>query len=93
MRVNRNFIVNINAIQDVVAYSPKRLKIIFQAWEGKEDTLASRERVADLKKRWTGKEFCRKVIILADAIALKESFKGLHLRAGRRRHNHNREKF
>lgn len=50
LKVNRNFIVNFNAISDVVAYSPKRLKIILQAWEGKEDILVSRERVAAFKK-------------------------------------------
>lgn len=50
-RVNRNFIVYFYAIQDVIAYSSKRLKIILYNWEGREEILVSRERVTAFK-RW-----------------------------------------
>ncbi|HJZ41152.1 MAG TPA: LytTR family DNA-binding domain-containing protein [Bacteroidales bacterium] len=48
-RVNRNFIINYAAIKDVVAYSSSRLKIKSEGWEGPEDILVSRERVAAFK--------------------------------------------
>lgn len=50
-RVNRNFIVYFYAIQDVIAYSSKRLKIILYNWEGREEIVVSRERVTAFK-RW-----------------------------------------
>jgi len=49
-RVNRNFIVNLNAIQDVIAYSSNRLKIIIHGWKEKEEIIAGRERVSMFKK-------------------------------------------
>ncbi|MCK5537101.1 MAG: response regulator transcription factor [Bacteroidales bacterium] len=49
-RVNRNMIVNFTAIQDIIAYSSNRLKIIISNWTEKEVVLVSRERVVDFKK-------------------------------------------
>jgi DNA-binding LytR/AlgR family response regulator len=49
-RVNRNFIVNISAIQDIIAYSSSRLKIILADWTEKDEILVSRERVAGFKE-------------------------------------------
>ena len=49
-RVNRNFIVNFYAIQDIVAYSSNRLKIVLGNRKEKEDILVSRERVAEFKE-------------------------------------------
>lgn len=48
-RVNRNFIVNFSAIQDILVYSSNRLKIILNAGKEKDDILVSRERVAEFK--------------------------------------------
>ena len=41
-RINRNFIVNFSAIQDILIYSSGRLKIILNGWTEKEDILVSR---------------------------------------------------
>jgi DNA-binding LytR/AlgR family response regulator len=49
-RVNRDFIINFNAIRDIVAYSSNKLKIIIDSWTDNEEILISRERVADFKK-------------------------------------------
>lgn len=49
-RVSRNFIVNLNAIDDIITYSSNRLKIILKNWTEKVDIIISRERVADFKK-------------------------------------------
>ena len=49
-RINRNMIVNFSAIQDIIAYSSNRLKIIITNWTEKEEILVSRERVTDFKK-------------------------------------------
>ncbi len=49
-RVNRNYIVNYNAIKDIIAYSSSRLKIIIDGCPGDNDVIVSRERVADFKK-------------------------------------------
>lgn len=49
-RINRNFIINMNAICDILIYSTNRLKITLQYWKGKEEMIISRERVADFKK-------------------------------------------
>lgn len=50
-RVNRNFIVNFNAIRDIIAYSSNRLKLVLQERTDKNDEiLVSRERVADFKE-------------------------------------------
>lgn len=47
-RVNRTFIVQINAIKDIVAYSNSRLKIILNSYSETE-IIVSRERVKDFK--------------------------------------------
>ena len=48
-RVSRNFIVNVNAIQDVIAYSSNRLKVVLLNRKEKEDIIVSRDRVAAFK--------------------------------------------
>lgn len=48
-RVNRNFIINYYAIQDMIAYSSNRMKVILANWHEKEDIIVSRERVSDFK--------------------------------------------
>ena len=47
-RVNRTFIVNINAIKDIIDYSNSRLKLILQSYSQTE-IIVSRERVKDFK--------------------------------------------
>ena len=47
-RVNRTFIVHINAIKDIVAYSNSRLKLILHSYNEIE-IIVSRERVKDFK--------------------------------------------
>ena len=49
-RINRNLIINYSAIQDIIAYSSNRLKIIVKNWTEKEDIIVSRERVSDFKE-------------------------------------------
>jgi len=49
-RINRNFIINYSAIRDVISYSTSRLKIILNGWQGQEDFIVSRERVAEFKE-------------------------------------------
>lgn len=52
-RINRSYIVNINAIQDVVVYSNSRLKISpVVKWEG--EMIVSREKVSDFKDWFDG---------------------------------------
>lgn len=53
-RINRDYIVNIYAIRDMVAYSSSRLKIILSGWTEKREMIVSRERVAGFKK-WIDK--------------------------------------
>lgn len=48
-RVNRTFIVHINAIKDIVAYTNSRLKIILNSYNETE-IIVSRERVKDFKE-------------------------------------------
>jgi DNA-binding LytR/AlgR family response regulator len=48
-RISRNFIVRFSAIQDIIAYSSNRLKIILTNWTEKDEILVSRERVAGFK--------------------------------------------
>ncbi|WP_271767315.1 LytR/AlgR family response regulator transcription factor [Aquimarina algiphila] len=52
-RVNRTFIVNINAIQDVLVYSNRRLKLTLNQNPDKE-VIVSREKVADFKQWFEG---------------------------------------
>ena len=47
-RVNRTFIVHINAIKDIVAYSNSRLKLVLHSYNETE-IVVSRERVKDFK--------------------------------------------
>jgi DNA-binding LytR/AlgR family response regulator len=47
-RVNRTFIVHINAIKDIIAYSNSRLKLVLQSYSDTE-IIVSRERVKDFK--------------------------------------------
>ena len=47
-RVNRTFIVHINAIKDIVAYSNSRLKLVLHSYNETE-IIVSRERVKDFK--------------------------------------------
>ncbi|MFY0604115.1 MAG: response regulator transcription factor [Flavobacteriaceae bacterium] len=47
-RVNRTFIVHINAIKDIVAYTNSRLKLILHSYDESE-IIVSRERVKDFK--------------------------------------------
>ncbi|WP_396589830.1 LytR/AlgR family response regulator transcription factor [Allomuricauda sp. R78024] len=52
-RVNRTYIVNINAITDVTVYANRRLKLILNSKLDKE-VIISREKVADFKKWFEG---------------------------------------
>lgn len=54
-RVNRSFIVNINAISDVVVYSNSRLKILLN-FDFEKEIIVSREKVNQLKEWFEGKE-------------------------------------
>jgi len=47
-RVNRTYIVHINAIKDIIAYSNSRLKLILYTYNNQE-IIVSRERVKDFK--------------------------------------------
>ena len=47
-RVNRTFIIHINAIKDIVAYSNSRLKLILHSYN-EQEIIVSRERVKDFK--------------------------------------------
>lgn len=51
-RVNRTFIVHINAVKDIITYSNSRLKLILHAYKDSE-IIVSRERVKDFKN-WIG---------------------------------------
>jgi len=48
-RVSRKFMVNINAIKDIISYSNSRLKLILNSYNESE-IIVSRERVKDFKK-------------------------------------------
>jgi len=49
-RINRNFLVNINAVSKMVAYSSNRIKLELQPEFKSEDLIVSREKVTDFKK-------------------------------------------
>lgn len=49
-RINRNYIIHITAIKDIIAYSSSRLKIILKNWSGEDEILVSRERVKEFKE-------------------------------------------
>jgi two-component system LytT family response regulator len=48
-RINRKFIININAVKDIIVYSNSRLKIILKN-PPDEDAIVSREKVRDFKE-------------------------------------------
>jgi two-component system, LytTR family, response regulator len=52
-RLNRTFILNINAIKDVIVYSNSRLKIILNQ-EFDKEMIVSREKVAEFKEWFDG---------------------------------------
>jgi two-component system, LytTR family, response regulator len=52
-RINRTFILNINAIKDVIVYSNSRLKIIL-AQESDKEIIVSREKVSEFKDWFDG---------------------------------------
>lgn len=49
-RINRNCIVNYDGVEDMVAYSSSRIKLILSHRTEKQGLLVSRERVGDFKK-------------------------------------------
>jgi DNA-binding LytR/AlgR family response regulator len=49
-RINRNYIINIAAIKDIITYSSSRLKLILKDWSEKDEILVSRERVKIFKE-------------------------------------------
>lgn len=51
-RINRKFIINLDAIKEIQIYSNSRLKIILHSYKN-EDIIVSRERVTDFKN-WLG---------------------------------------
>ena len=53
-RINRNCMVNINAISDILFYSSSRLKIKLNSNKPMEDLIVSRDKVHEFKK-WIGK--------------------------------------
>lgn len=50
-RINRNYIINIDCISDIISYSSNRLKIILKNFEHLEDLVVSRDKTGDFK-RW-----------------------------------------
>ncbi|UMB60738.1 LytTR family DNA-binding domain-containing protein [Lutibacter sp. A80] len=51
-RVNRKYVININAIKDIVSYTNSRLKLILNSYK-EDEIIVSRERVKDFKE-WIG---------------------------------------
>ena len=49
-RISRKFIINLNAVKDIIAYSNSRLKVLLNR-QPDEDAIVSREKVRDFK-RW-----------------------------------------
>lgn len=47
-RINRNYIVNIHCIDEIISYSTSRLKLKLHQY-GKEDIIVSRDKVSDFK--------------------------------------------
>lgn len=49
-RINRNYMINIDSIADIISYSSNRLKIVLKNFEHLDDLLVSREKTSDFKK-------------------------------------------
>ena len=49
-RISRSFIVNINAIKDIISYSTSRLELKVKNWDENLNIVVSRDRVAKFKK-------------------------------------------
>lgn len=49
-RINRNYIINLDSIADIISYSTHRLKIKLRNFEHLEDLIVSREKTADFKQ-------------------------------------------
>ena len=47
-RVSRKYVININAIKDIISYTNSRLKLILKSYSD-ADIIVSRERVKDFK--------------------------------------------
>ena len=48
-RINRNYVINIDSIADIISYSSHRLKIVLKNFEHLDDLLVSREKTSDFK--------------------------------------------
>jgi len=48
-RINRNYVININSISDIISYSSNRLKIVLKNFEHLDDLLVSRDKTSDFK--------------------------------------------
>src|SRR3989304_4245343 len=59
-RINRNYIVNIRAIEDMISYSSNRMKLKIKQLNENEDTTVSRDRINAFKK-WMAKEWYEKL--------------------------------
>jgi len=53
-RINRNYIVNLDSITDIISYSTNRLKLKLKNFEHLEDLIVSREKTSDFKQ-WLDK--------------------------------------
>lgn len=49
-RINRNYIVNLDSITDIISYSTTRLKLKLKNFEHLEDLIVSREKTSDFKQ-------------------------------------------
>jgi DNA-binding LytR/AlgR family response regulator len=49
-RINRNYVINIDSISDIISYSSNRLKIVLKNFEHLDDLLVSREKTSEFKK-------------------------------------------
>lgn len=49
-RINRNYIINIDSISDIISYSSNRLKLILKNFEHLDELLVSREKTGEFKK-------------------------------------------
>lgn len=52
-RINRNYLVNIDCIDEIISYSSSRLKIKLRS-QGINDLIVSREKVSEFKKWMDG---------------------------------------